>query len=177
MSSETAVFGGGCFWCLEAVFSRLKGVEDVEPGYSAGKEPDPVYEQVSTGRTGHAEVVRIEFDPEEISYRQLLEVFFYIHDPTTPNRQGNDVGPQYRSIILTASPKQEKEARDYIEVLQKEKAFNNPIVTEITSLNRFYPAESYHQKYFEQNRFQPYCQVVIQPKMEKFSQKFKDILK
>ena len=172
MTSETAVLGGGCFWCLEAVYNELRGVERVISGYAGGSVTNPSYEQVCSGRTGHAEVVQITFDPNQISFREILEVFFTIHDPTTLNRQGADVGTQYRSIILYASPEQEQTARDVIEETRQSGIWRNPIVTEVVPLDRFYPAEAYHQNYFEQNPYQPYCQIVIAPKVAKAREKF-----
>ena len=172
MTSETAVLGGGCFWCLEAVYKELRGVERVISGYAGGSVTNPSYEQVCSGRTGHAEVVQITFDPNQISFREILEVFFTIHDPTTLNRQGADVGTQYRSIILYASPEQEQTARDVIEETRQSGIWRNPIVTEVVPLDRFYPAEAYHQNYFEQNPYQPYCQIVIAPKVAKAREKF-----
>lgn len=171
-TTESATLGGGCFWCLEAVYSELRGVDSVTSGYAGGSVPDPSYEQVCSGRTGHAEVVQVAFDPAEITYREILEVFFTIHDPTTPNRQGADVGTQYRSIILYESPEQEKTAREVIEEITTSGIWRNPIVTHIQALDRFYPAEAYHQNYFEQNPYQPYCQIVIAPKVAKAREKF-----
>ena len=173
---ETAVLGGGCFWCLEAVFVRLKGVITVESGYAGGSIENPTYQQVCSGNTGHAEVLKITYNPEVITYMQLLEVFFYVHDPTTLNRQGNDVGTQYRSIILYNSPAQEKTANDLVVELGGQKFFADPIVTEIKPLEIFYRAEDYHQSYYEENPAQPYCQLVILPKVEKFEDKFTDLL-
>ncbi|KTB48792.1 peptide-methionine (S)-S-oxide reductase MsrA [Dehalogenimonas alkenigignens] len=168
---ESAVFGGGCFWCLEAVFSRLKGVTGVTPGYAGGTVEKPTYEQVCSGRTGHAEVVRIEYDESVITFRDLLAVFFRAHDPTTANRQGADIGSQYRSIILTADQSKENEARAYIEKLETAGEFQDPIVTEIQKLNVFYPAETYHHDYYRRHSDQPYCRAVIAPKLAKL---FKD---
>jgi len=169
-NAEYAVFGGGCFWCTEAVFQRLKGVKSVMPGYAGGATPNPSYELVCTGRTGHAEVIRIEFDPAEISYADLLEVFFATHDPTTKDRQGNDHGTQYRSIILYASDDQKQAAEEAIRKFAPD--FPAPIVTEIKPLGVFYPAEDYHQNYFNENGAQPYCSFVISPKLAKFRKKF-----
>ncbi len=163
----TATLGGGCFWCLEAVFQRLDGVNTVTSGYAGGDTPDPDYRSVCTGRTGHAEVVRVDFDPAVIHFETLLEVFFAIHDPTTPDRQGADVGPQYRSIILWEDASQRAAADAVIERLAREGAFRHPIVTEVKPLERFYPAEDYHQDYYLQNAAMPYCQVVIEPKLKK----------
>ena len=174
---QTAVLGGGCFWCLEAVYNELRGVEHVISGYAGGSVPNPSYEAVCSGRTGHAEVVQVAFDPEVISYREILEVFFTIHDPTTLNRQGADVGTQYRSIILYASPEQEVTARSVIEETTASGIWHSPIVTQVEPLERFYPAEGYHQNYFEQNPYQPYCQVIIAPKVAKVRQKYLSRLK
>ena len=176
-TSETAVLGGGCFWCLEAVYNELRGVEHVISGYAGGSVPNPSYEAVCSGRTGHAEVVQVAFDPEVISYREILEVFFTIHDPTTLNRQGADVGTQYRSIILYASPEQEATARSVIEETTASGIWHSPIVTQVEPLERFYPAEGYHQNYFEQNPYQPYCQIIIAPKVAKVRQKYLSRLK
>jgi peptide-methionine (S)-S-oxide reductase len=173
--SETAVLGGGCFWCLEAVYNELRGVNTVISGYAGGSVPNPSYEQVCSGRTGHAEVVQLTFDPSEISYRDILDVFLTIHDPTTLNRQGNDVGEQYRSIILYTSPEQERVAREAIAAASE--LWPRSIVTQVEPLERFYPAEAYHQNYFEQNPYQPYCQIIIAPKVAKARQKFISRLK
>jgi peptide-methionine (S)-S-oxide reductase len=175
--SEVATLGGGCFWCLEAVFERLQGVESVVSGYAGGTAANPSYEQVCTGSTGHAEVVQITFDPDKISYRELLEVFFTIHDPTTPNRQGADAGTQYRSVILYHTTEQEKTAKSVVEELEASGTWNDPIVTEIKEFQEFYPAEDYHQGYYRRNQKQPYCQAVITPKMTKLRQKWLDKLK
>ena len=174
--SSVATFGGGCFWCLDAVYRRLRGVKSVVSGYAGGHVANPTYEAVCNGTTGHAEVVQVTFDPSEVSYRELLEVFFTIHDPTTPNRQGHDVGPQYRSIILTHSPEQERTAREAIGELEAEHVFDDPIVTEIEPLSDFFPAEHYHQDYYDRNRWQPYCMAVINPKLAKLRQKFAEKL-
>ncbi|KAB2907352.1 MAG: peptide-methionine (S)-S-oxide reductase MsrA [Ignavibacteriales bacterium] len=174
---KTAVFGAGCFWCVEAVFDRLKGVVKIEPGYAGGTLPNPTYEQVCSGNTGHAEVCNIIYDPGVISYEELLEVFWYTHDPTTVNRQGNDVGEQYRSVIFFCDDEQEKLAKHYKKKLDDSGVFNAPIVTEILPLVKVYPAENYHQKYFDQNGNQPYCSFVIKPKVEKFEKIFHDKLK
>lgn len=173
---ETAVFGGGCFWSIEAIFSLLKGVTDAEVGYAGGFKENPTYEQVCQGNTGHAEVVKITFDPNIISYSKLLEVFFYIHDPTTLNRQGNDVGGQYRSIILYTSPEQEKTVKEFIDELKKTEVYSDPIVTEVEPLDKYYKAEDYHQDYFKNNSIQPYCGAIISPKVEEFQDKFADLL-
>jgi len=171
-NSETVVLGGGCFWCLEAVYNELRGVERVLSGYAGGSVANPSYEQVCGGRTGHAEVVQVTFDPSQITLRDILEVFFTIHDPTTPNRQGADVGTQYRSIILYQSPEQEATARAVIEGTNAAGLWRGSIVTQVEPLDRFYPAEAYHQNYFEQNPYQPYCQIVIAPKVAKARQKY-----
>jgi peptide-methionine (S)-S-oxide reductase len=165
---ELATLGGGCFWCLEAVYKELKGIERVVSGYAGGHVDNPTYEQVCGGRTGHAEVVQITYDPNVIGFRDLLDVFFTIHDPTTKDRQGADIGPQYRSIILFHSPEQKAEAERAIAAVTEKKIWRAPIVTEIVPLERFYPAEAYHQDYFEQNPRQRYCQIVIAPKVAKF---------
>lgn len=173
----SAVFGGGCFWCTEAIFLSLKGVSAVMPGYAGGDTPNPTYEQVCTGSTGHAEAIKIDYDPAFVAYKDLLEVFFSTHDPTTLNRQGNDVGTQYRSIVLTTSDEQRKEAEAFIEQLKKDEIFPDPIVTEIKPLDTFYPAEDYHRNYYANNKDKPYCQVVINPKLAKFKKKFAALLK
>ena len=165
---ETATLGGGCFWCLEAVYKDLKGVLRVVSGYAGGQVENPTYEQVCGGRTGHAEVVQITYDPKIVSFRDLLDVFFTIHDPTTKDRQGADVGPQYRSIILHHSPEQKAAAKQAIADLEAKGVWHGPIVTELAPLERFYPGEDYHQHYFEQNPRQRYCQIVIAPKVAKF---------
>lgn len=167
MASETATLGGGCFWCLEAVFERLAGVTAVESGYAGGSRPAPSYEQVCSGATGHAEVVRVMFDPTVLSYGELLELFFAFHDPTTRNRQGPDVGTQYRSIILTESAEQERVARETIARLDAEEVFGQPIVTEVRPLETFWPAEPYHRQYFQRHPEQAYCRAVIAPKVAK----------
>ena len=169
---EVATLAGGCFWCLEAVYEQLKGVEKVVSGYMGGQVPNPGYNAVCTGRTGHAEVVQITFDPDQVSYRELLEVFFTIHDPTTLNRQGADVGTQYRSAIFTHSPEQEQTAREVIRDVEEEGIWENPIVTQVEPAPEFYPAEAYHQQYYRRNPGQGYCQVVIAPKVSKFRQKY-----
>lgn len=170
--TEVATLGGGCFWCLEAVYDQLNGVLHVESGYAGGHVAHPTYEQVCTGRTGHAEVVQVTFDPAVISYREILEVFFAIHDPTTLNRQGADVGTQYRSVIFYHSPAQKEIAEAMIAELEARRVFPNRIVTEVTPLNAFYPAEAYHQEYYQNHPGQPYCRVVIAPKLEKFRKQF-----
>lgn len=167
---ELATLGGGCFWCLEAVFQNLRGVERVVSGYAGGSVPNPSYEQVCTGRTGHAEVVQVGFDPAVLSYRDLLQVFFSIHDPTTLNRQGADVGTQYRSAILFHTPEQEQVAREVIAEIEHEGVYDAGLVTEVGPLTAFYPAEDYHQDYFRRNPGQGYCRAVIAPKVAKFRQ-------
>jgi peptide-methionine (S)-S-oxide reductase len=174
---DIATLAGGCFWCLEAVYDRMKGVESVESGYIGGEHPNPTYEAVCTGRTGHAEAVQITFDPNVVSYRELLEVFFVIHDPTTLDRQGHDVGTQYRSAIFYHSPEQKAVAEDVIAALTKEKVFDDPIVTEVVPAATFYVAEDYHQEYFARNPTQGYCVAVVNPKVAKLRQKFAAKLK
>lgn len=174
---ELATLGGGCFWCIEPVFDELEGVEDVVSGYSGGDRRNPTYEQVCSGATGHAEVVQIRFDPARISYRELLQVFFTVHDPTQLNRQGNDVGTQYRSVIFYHSPEQQRTAEAVIEELTAARLWPRPIVTELSPFKAFYPAEDYHQEYFRHNPQQPYCQIVVAPKVAKFRQQFADRLK
>jgi peptide-methionine (S)-S-oxide reductase len=167
---DVATLGGGCFWCLEAVFKDLRGVESVVSGYAGGQVDHPTYEQVCGGRTGHAEVVQVTFDPSVVTFRDLLDVFFTIHDPTTKDRQGADVGPQYRSIILHHNPEQKAAAERAIAELNEQGIWRAPIVTEVVPLEKFYPGEAYHQDYFEQNPRQRYCQIVIAPKVAKFRQ-------
>lgn len=174
---EVATLAGGCFWCLEAVFDQLKGAEDVVSGYSGGAIPNPTYERVCSGATGHAEVVQMTFNPDVISFRDLLKVFFTIHDPTTPNRQGADVGTQYRSVIFYHTPEQKRIADEVIVELNATKIWNAPIVTEVTSFKAFYPAEMYHQEYFRRNPYEPYCQIVIAPKVAKFRKQYLASLK
>ena len=174
---ETAVFGGGCFWCTEAVFNSLKGVISVMPGYAGGTVKNPTYEEVSSGTTGHAEAVKIEFDPDQVSYKDLLTVFFATHDPATLNRQGADIGTQYRSIILYSGEGQRAEAEEFIKQLNASSKEGKPIVTEVVPLVHFYEAEDYHRKYYENNRLVPYCQLVINPKLEKVQEKFAALLK
>ena len=174
---DTAYFGTGCFWCTEAIFQRLKGVVKVTSGYSGGTVPDPTYEEVCTGTTGHAETCRVLYNPSVISYDELLEVFWKTHDPTTLNRQGNDIGPQYRSVIFFTNPSQKEKAEHYKAALDKSGAFNNPIVTAIEPYRNFYSAENYHQDYYDQNGGQPYCRFVIAPKVEKFEKVFHSKLK
>ena len=174
---QTAIFGGGCFWCTEAIFQRLKGVESVESGYAGGHIQNPTYEQVSGGDTGHAEAIRIEFDPSVIKFEDLLNVFFATHDPTTLNRQGADVGTQYRSAVFYNSDDQKKSTEDFIAQLERDEVFDDSIVTEVAKLEKFWPAESYHQRYFNKNQDNPYCMVVISPKLGKLRQKFAPLLK
>jgi peptide-methionine (S)-S-oxide reductase len=174
---EVATLAGGCFWCLEAVFDDLRGVESVESGYAGGSVTNPTYRQVCAGTTGHAEVVQVTFDPQVVSFRELLEVFFTIHDPTTLNRQGADVGTQYRSAIFYHSPEQKEIAEQTISELNAEGIWDAPIVTEVVPLTEFYVAEDYHQEYYAQNASQPYCQMVVAPKVAKFRRKFLEKLK
>lgn len=178
MATEVATLAGGCFWCLEAVFDQFQGVESVESGYMGGDSPNPSYEDICTGDTGHAEVVRVTFDPAVVGFRDLLAVFFTIHDPTTPDRQGNDVGTQYRSAIFFHSPEQERAAREVIARLSAEKLWSNPIVTEVVPASTFWQAEDYHQEYFARVGSQnPYCSFVVEPKVAKFRKAFTDRLK
>jgi peptide-methionine (S)-S-oxide reductase len=174
MAIETATLAGGCFWCLEAVYQELKGVQHVESGYTGGKVPHPRYEQVCEGTTGHAEVVRVSFDTDVVSYREILEIFFTIHDPTTLNRQGNDVGTQYRSAIYFNSPEQQETARHVIAEMAN--VWDAPIVTELSPAETYYKAEAYHQNYFKQNPLQGYCAFVVAPKVAKFRKTFADKL-
>jgi peptide-methionine (S)-S-oxide reductase len=174
---QVAVFGGGCFWCTEAVFDELRGVSSVIPGYAGGNVDNPSYEQVCSGLTGHAEVIRIDYDPALITYMDLLTVFFATHDPTTLNRQGNDVGTQYRSVIFYGDEQQKREAESFIKELNESKSFTKPIVTTMEPLGMFYPAEDYHHDYYARNRYQPYCQVTIPPKLEKLRKRFAELLK
>ncbi len=169
---EVATLGGGCFWCLEAVYDDMQGVESVESGYMGGRSAAPTYEQVCSGATGHAEVVRVTFDPQVVSYREILEVFFAIHDPTTLNRQGNDVGTQYRSVIFFHSAEQRRLTEEALGALRAERVYDDPIVTEVTAASDFWVAEDYHQEYFRNNPGQPYCVWVVAPKLQKFRQKF-----
>ncbi len=174
---QVATLGGGCFWCTEAVFDELKGVERVESGYAGGTVPNPTYRQVCTGTTGHAEVVQITFDPKVISFKQLLEVFFTVHDPTTLNRQGADVGTQYRSVIFYHDDEQKHIAEQVIREIEAAKIWDAPIVTELAPAKEFYTAEDYHQEYFQTNPNQPYCRVVIAPKVAKFRAHYREQLK
>jgi peptide-methionine (S)-S-oxide reductase len=169
---EKATLGGGCFWCLEAVYQEVDGVKSIVSGYAGGHVPNPTYEQVCAGTTGHVEVVQLEFDPAKVTYREILEVFFAIHDPTTVDRQGNDHGPQYRSAIFWRDDAQRQVAEDVIATLTSDKAFGDPIVTEVTKLDQFWPGEKYHQDYYRRNPAQPYCAFVISPKLAKFRKRF-----
>jgi peptide-methionine (S)-S-oxide reductase len=174
---DIAVFAGGCFWCTEAVFDELRGVESVVSGYAGGTTKNPSYEQVCSGQTGHAEVIKIEFDPSLISFRDLMTVFFATHDPTTLNRQGNDAGTQYRSAILYANEEQKQEAAKFIQELETGQTFKSPVVTTLEPLTEFYPAEDYHQKFYANNPYQPYCQYTIPPKLNKLHKQFSQLLK
>lgn len=174
---QIATLGGGCFWCIEAVFDELEGIEDVISGYAGGHKENPTYQEVCTGTTGHAEVVQIKFDPDVISYEDILRVFFSVHDPTTLNRQGNDIGTQYRSVIFYHSEEQKKAAEKIIQEISEAKIYKDPIVTELTEFKNFYPAEDYHQEYFARNPYQPYCMAVVAPKVAKFRKTFADRIK
>jgi peptide-methionine (S)-S-oxide reductase len=174
---QIATLAGGCFWCIEAVFDEVKGVESVESGYSGGKVPNPSYRDVCTGMTGHAEAVQVKFDPSVVSFRDLLNVFFGIHDPTTPNRQGADTGTQYRSAIFYHDDEQKAAAEQLIKELNGQHIWDNPIVTEVTQFDKFYVAEDYHQEYYVNNKFQPYCMAVVAPKVAKFRKHFMELLK
>ncbi len=176
-SVETITIGGGCFWCVEAVFDELEGVVSVESGYAGGQLANPTYKQVTSGTTGHAEVTQIVFDPKKLALADLLRVFFTVHDPTTPNRQGYDSGPQYRSIVLYRSAEQEKVTKEIVREFETKKIWDHPIVTEIVPFTAFWKAEDYHQEYFAQNPTQPYCRAVIEPKVAKFRKLFHDRLK
>jgi peptide-methionine (S)-S-oxide reductase len=176
-ASEVAVLGGGCFWCLDAVFRDLEGVTSVESGYAGGSGANPTYDDVCSGRTGHAEVVKVTFDPSKLSFRELLTVFFTIHDPTTRDRQGNDIGTQYRSVIFAQTPAQRATAQEVIKSLNDGKLWDKPIVTEVADAAPFYSAEAYHQDYFERNGSQPYCMFVVAPKVAKFRKSFAERLK
>ena len=175
--TDTAIFAGGCFWCTEAIFKEMKGVKTVTPGYTGGKRANPTYEQVTTGATGHAEAVKIIFDPSQISYEELLQVFFATHDPTTLNRQGNDVGTQYRSAVFYTNEKQKELTKAYIKFLNDSDIYDQYIVTEVVPASEFYEAEDYHKNYLANNSTNPYCQFVVLPKLEKFRKEFKNILK
>jgi len=174
---EVATLGGGCFWCTEAVFQDLRGVEQVQSGYSGGHVPNPTYEEVCGKGTGHAEVIQVTFDPSVVTFRELLEVFFTVHNPTTPNRQGADVGPQYRSAIFFHSPEQKEVAQEVIRDVNERQLWGAPVVTEVAEFAEFYPAESYHDDYFRRNPYQGYCQVVIAPKVSKFRKQYLEKLK
>ncbi len=176
-SLEKATLGGGCFWCTEAVFSEVKGVTSVTPGYSGGHVRNPTYEQVCTDTTGHAEVVQVEFDPRVVTFGELLHIFFTIHDPTTPNRQGADVGTQYRSVIFYHTEQQRKTAAEVMEEITKSGIWGKKLVTQLEPLKEFYPAEEYHRNYFERNPSQPYCRMVIEPKVAKFRKHYLQMLK
>lgn len=176
-TQEIATLGGGCFWCIDTIFRELKGVEKVESGYAGGRMPNPTYRDVCSGMTGHAEVVQVTFDPSVLSFRDLLGVFFTVHDPTTPDRQGADVGTQYRSIVLYHSDEQRDTTKQVIEELSKSKVWDDPIVTQVVPFTTFYSAEKYHQEYYSQNPNQPYCQIVIAPKVAKFRKKYLDKLR
>lgn len=171
-SLETATLAGGCFWCTEAIFSQLRGVKSVEPGYSGGATPNPSYEDVCTGRTGHAEAIQVVFDPSVLSFRDLLVVFFSTHDPTTPNRQGHDVGTQYRSAVFYHTPQQLATAQEVVRKITADRLWSGKIVTELTPFQAFYPAEEYHRNYFARNPTKGYCQMVIEPKVAKFRKQF-----
>ena len=175
--TDVATLAGGCFWCIEVVYKEIEGVTEAMPGYAGGTTPNPTYEQVSTGKTGHAETVQITFDPAEISYREILEIFFTVHDPTTLNRQGADVGTQYRSVIFFHNDDQKATAEEVIKELTDAKAWKHPIVTQLVKLENFYPAEEYHRNYFEKHPEQAYCQVVIAPKLEKLRKNWASKLK
>lgn len=177
MKNEIAVFGGGCFWCTEALFKSLGGVSSAVPGYAGGDIDKPSYEEVSSGESGHAEVIKIEYNPKIISYEDLLSVFFNIHDPTTLNRQGSDVGTQYRSVIFYTSPKQKEAVEKLIERLNSAKAYEKPVVTEVKPLKKFFDAEDYHKNYYENHKDTPYCEIVIAPKLEKLNDKFTGLIK
>ncbi|MFT3981278.1 MAG: peptide-methionine (S)-S-oxide reductase MsrA [Ferruginibacter sp.] len=177
IKTDTVTFGNGCFWCTEAIFQQVDGVISVESGYSGGETENPTYKEVCTGTTGHAECLNIVYDPSKVSYDELLEIFWQTHDPTTLNRQGADVGTQYRSVIFYHNDEQKQVAEEYIKKLDKSGAFNGPIVTTLEPFTRFYKAENYHQNYYNENGSQPYCQIVIRPKVEKFKKVFKDKLK
>lgn len=177
MSDKLAVFAGGCFWCLEPVFLQLKGISNVISGYIGGHSAEPTYKQVCSGDTGHAEAIQIEFDPAQISFEELLEIFFASHDPTTPNQQGNDIGTQYRSAIFCQDEEQRRSAQLMISRLNEEKLWTKPIVTEVNGAATFYPAEDYHQRYYENNSNQPYCMLVAAPKVAKIRAKYADRIK
>ncbi|MDP3901539.1 MAG: peptide-methionine (S)-S-oxide reductase MsrA [bacterium] len=177
LKNEIAIFGGGCFWCTEAIFENLAGVRSVMSGYAGGKTENPTYNKIHNGESDHVEVIQIDFNPDQIPYDDLLTVFFASHDPTTPNRQGSDIGPQYRSLILYTNDSQKLSAEKFIEKLNKSTPEGQPIITEIKPLTKFYPAEDYHQDFYRRNPEQPYCQVVINPKLEKLQKEFANLLK
>lgn len=176
-TQETATLGGGCFWCTEAVFDAIQGVEDVVSGYSGGHKDNPTYQEVCSETTGHAEVIQVKFDPQAISYKEILQIFFATHDPTTLNRQGNDIGSSYRSAVFYHDEEQKRVAEEVVREITDEGIFDDPIVTEVTAYDKFYPAEDYHQNYFANNPNQPYCSAVVAPKVGKFRQKFAGRLK
>ncbi len=176
ITSKKAVFGGGCFWCTEAVFKMLKGVQSVMPGYAGGKKSNPTDEEVSNGNTGHAEVIQITYDPSQISFKNLLTVFFASHNPTTLNRQGNDVGTQYRSVVFYSTPAEKEAAENFIAELNASNVQGDPIVTEVAALTEFFPAEDYHRDYYARNKENRYCELVINPKLEKVQKQFADLL-
>ncbi|SIM68021.1 peptide-methionine (S)-S-oxide reductase MsrA [Cuniculiplasma divulgatum] len=177
MSEEVAILGAGCFWCTEAAFQQIKGVKEVVPGYAGGHVEKPTYQQVCRGNTGHAEVGKITFDPEEVSYAEILEIFFSIHDPTSLNRQGADAGEQYRSVIFYMSPEQEKTAREMIKKMEEEHVYGKPIVTSVEAFTNFFEAEDYHKNYYKNNSREPYCQLVISPKLKKLQKNHPESLK
>lgn len=177
MEQKTLVLGNGCFWCTEAIFQQVRGVVAVEPGYAGGQTENPSYEQVSSGSTGHAEVAKIDYDPVQISFEELLEVFFATHDPTTKDRQGNDVGTQYRSVIFYQTEEEKTSAESLIAKLNADNTYGKPVVTEVAALTKYYPAEDYHKNYYNNNTQAPYCQVVISPKLKKFKEKYTSLLK
>lgn len=177
MAEQTITFGGGCFWCIEAVFNRTTGVKSAISGYMGGRNPNPTYKQVCGGNTGHVEVVQVKFNPDEVSLNDLLDVFFTVHDPTTVNRQGNDVGEQYRSVIFYENDEQRRQAEEKIAELTAARKFAGAIVTSLEPASAFYAAEDYHQEYFDNNRHQPYCMFVVAPKVEKFEKKFAEKVK
>lgn len=176
-NTEEVVFGGGCFWCTEAIFKQIEGVSEVLPGYSGGILKNPTYEDICSSETGHAEVIRIRYNPDKVTFEKLLEVFFLTHDPTTLNRQGADIGSQYRSVVFYTTPDQERVTHEIIRKLNEDKIYQNPIVTEVSPLDTFYLAENYHQNYFNRNANQPYCQYIIKPKMDKFRKLFDELIK
>jgi len=177
MTQETATLGGGCFWCVEAVYRETAGITSVVSGYMGGRKPNPTYQEVCSGTTAHVEVVQLTYDPQQISYREILDIFFAIHDPTTLNQQGNDIGTQYRSVIFYHSPDQQLTAQALIQELAARKTYADPIVTAVEPATEFYPAEDYHQQYFENHPYQPYCSFVVAPKVQKFRKKFAERVK